>query len=1048
VASPGYPRYPHIHGDLVAFAAEDDVYLVSADGGRTYRLTSDGVQVSHPRFSPDGGQLAWTGWRDGAPEVYTSGIDGGDALRRTYWGDWLTRTAGWTAGGEILAISAARQHAPKYARAFAIGETVRELPYGPASDIAVTPGATVVLAGAVRGEPAFWKRYRGGRTGRLWVRTAAAGDAFSQILKDHPGQLGSPMIIGDRLFFLSDHEGTGNIYSCALDGTDITRHTDHEGLYVRNPATDGQRIVYHVAGQLWILDPAGEPPRPIDISLPSPPSARAPRLITAETDLGSLDTDRSGQASVVEVRGTVHWLTHKDGPARALFVDPEARARMPRILGDTVIWVTDADGDDALQAGDRRIGGGQLGSVTELAAAPDGSKAATAARDGRLLLTDIASGQVTEVVASGTSEITDLAWSPDSAWLAWSQPGERPLRTIRVLRVATGEITDITDGRFTDTEPVFTLDGKYLAFLSIRTFDPVYDVHSFDMSFPYGERPYLVTLAAGTASPFGPLAGGRPLGSQDKETGKDQEKTDDKERAVVTLDAAGIASRVVSIPAPEATYYSLRAVEGGLAWLRAPVGGVLGTGSANAGEDGQERHGPTLERFDLDKRELTAITDDLRWFDVSKDGKRLVIRTDDGLQVRPVSKANGKDECVTVDLSRARFTADPVALWRHAYTEAGRFVRRDFWDPRMSGIDWDEVLERYRPLVEQVRGPADFADLLWDLFGELGTSHAYVYPAWHGGDGPAVGQLGADISRTADGRWIVDRVLPGESSDPGARSPLRAPGVVVGAGDEIIAVDGRPLDPVYGPWPLLAGAAGKPAGLTIRSGEQTREVVVVPLRDEQRLRYQDWVAGRRRLVRELGGDRVGYLHVPDMMGLGWADFHRDLRTEMGKDAVIADMRGNSGGHISELVVEQLARRVIAWDMGRYRRPVSFPRTAPRGPVVALGDEFAGSDGDIVIAAIRSLGVGPVVGTRTWGGVIGIDGRRRLVDGTSITVPGFAFWFGEFGWQVENHGVDPDIEVLNGPGDYEAGHDPQLETAIRIALDALGDTPPATPPAIG
>jgi tricorn protease len=327
----------------------------------------------------------------------------------------------------------------------------------------------------------------------------------------------------------------------------------------------------------------------------------------------------------------------------------------------------------------------------------------------------------------------------------------------------------------------------------------------------------------------------------------------------------------------------------------------------------------------------------------------------------------------------------------------------------------------------------------------------------HGDAGSAaVGQLGADIVRDETGRWLVDRVLPGESSDPRARSPLEAPGVVVRAGDQLTAVDGRPLDPVLGPAPLLAGTVGKPVELTVRpqgaDPEVRRRVVVVPLRDERRLRYQDWVTSRRRLVRELGDGRLGYLHIPNMVGEGWADFHRDLHTEMRLDALIMDVRGNGGGHISQLVVEKLARRVIGWDQGRWIQPVSYPEDGRRGPVVTLTDEFAGSDGDIVTAAIKLLGLGPVVGARTWGGVIGIDGvpGHELVDGTRMTVPRYAFSFDEYGWGVENYGVDPDVEVLITPDDWAAGHDPQLETAVRLALEALEKQPPKVPadPATG
>ena len=352
--SSGYLRYPHIHGDLLTFSAGDDVRLAPAAGGRGWRLSADDVPVSYPRFSRDGSRVAWTSWRDGNPEVYCAEVDGSAAARLTYWGDPQTRVTGWTAAGEVLAVTAASQPAAKYRRAYAVpgdGTPPRLLPFGAVTDVAIEEAGTALLTGSVVGEPAFWKRYRGGRAGKLWTATAA-DPLFTRVLADLGGQLASPMIIAGRLFFLSDHEDTGNIYSCALDGSGVTRHTDHDGQYARNPSTDGQRIVYHVAGDIWILDgPDAAQPRRLEITLGSPAAGRAPRLISAKDHLGALDCDKTGQASVVEVRGTVHWLTHKDGPARALHVDPAARARLPRVLGDTgqVVWVTDAAGEDALE---------------------------------------------------------------------------------------------------------------------------------------------------------------------------------------------------------------------------------------------------------------------------------------------------------------------------------------------------------------------------------------------------------------------------------------------------------------------------------------------------------------------------------------------------------------------------------------------------------------------------------------------------------------------------------------------------------------------------
>ena len=1078
----GYLRYPHIRGDLVTFVAGDDVWLAPTGGGRAWRLSSDDAPVSHPRFSRDGTRVAWASGRDGSPEVYAADTEGSAAVRLTYWGDPQTRVTGWTAGGEVLAITAAGQPVMKYRRAYAVpdeGAPPRLLPFGAVNDVAIEESATALLTGSVAGEPAFWKRYRGGRTGRLWT-ASPADPLFTRVLAELDGQLASPMLIGGRLFFLSDHEGTGNIYSCAPDGSGLRRHTDHDGMYVRNPSTDGQRIVYHVAGDIWLLDgPDAAQPRQVEITLGSPAAARSPRLISAKDHLGGADCDRTGQASVVEVRGTVHWLTHKDGPARALLVDPQARGRLPRVLGETgkAIWVTDASGADALeigvvagQPGTTGIAEGLLGHVVSLAASPDGATVAAAAHDGRLLVVDVASGQVSELSVANDGAVEGLSWSPDSAWLAWSEPSLRPLARIRLARItpaapadsaapgpaaaAEPEIIDVTDGRFADTNPVFTADGLYLAFLSQRTFDPIYDAHTFDLSFPFGSRPYLVPLAAQTPSPFGPMPEGRPVGAEAADEPADG--------VTVTIDADGLPERVLSVPVEEARYRGLRAVKGGLVWLRAPLAGVLGEGGADLDED---RPRSALQRFDLRKREVKELAGGVDWFRVSGDGTRLVVHDHDGMRVMPSArKQDDSGDVVNVDESRARFQADPVALWQHAYTEAGRFIRRDFWVPDMSGVDWDGMLEEYRPMLTRIRSSADFADLLLDLVGELGTSHAYVSAAANGGRKYApVGQLGADISRDSSGRWLVDRILPGESSDPRARSPLAAPGVAVVPGDELVAVDGLPVDPVRGPWPLLAGTAGKPVELTIRSQasasdaeapsasdaapSDVRRVVVVPLRGERRLRYQDWVAGRRRLVRELSNGRLGYLHIPDMMGEGWAHFHRDMRTEMARDGLIFDVRGNSGGHTSALIVEKLSRRIIGWDMGRWRQPETYPEEARRGPMVTVADEFAGSDGDIVTAAIRLLGLGPVVGTRTWGGVIGIEGYQGLVDGTGVTVPRYAFSFNDYGWSVENYGVDPDVEVLISPDDWAAGRDPQLETAIQLATDALDKQPPPAPPAI-
>jgi tricorn protease len=479
------------------------------------------------------------------------------------------------------------------------------------------------------------------------------------------------------------------------------------------------------------------------------------------------------------------------------------------------------------------------------------------------------------------------------------------------------------------------------------------------------------------------------------------------------------------------------------------VRGVLGTSRATPDDPDPSSE---LQRYDLAQQRIEHLAADADDFAVSGDGKRVLLWTDGRLKVVPSDRSAPNDDSsdanITVDLARVRQTVDPAAEWRQMYDEAGRLMRDNFWRADLGGVDWEGVLDRYRPVLDRVATHDDLVDLLWEVQGELGTSHAYVTPPGHGpGADRRQGLLGADISRHTDGSWRIDRVLPSETSDPAAHAPLAAPGVAVRAGDAIVAVGGHPVDPVTGPGPLLVGTAGKPVELTISpaGGGDPRYAVVVPIADEEPLRYHAWVADRRAYVHEKSGGRLGYLHVPDMQAPGWAQIHRDLRIEVAREGLVVDFRENRGGHTSQLVVEKLARRIVGWDLSRGQRPFSYPEDAPRGPVVAVANEFSGSDGDIVNAAVKALGIGPVVGTRTWGGVIGIDSKYRLVDGTLVTQPKYATWMEGYGWGVENHGVDPDVEVVQAPQDHVAGRDTQLDEAVRMALAALEERPAMGPP---
>jgi len=1081
---PSYLRHPHVHGETLVLVAEDDLWTAPVGGGRAYRLTADGVPVARPRISPDGALVAWTSTREGAPEVFVTEVEGGAARRLTWWGDHTTKLVGWTPEGEVLAASAAGQPSRRHPWAYAIpasGGTPRRLPLGPLADLAQrAEGPAVLLSATMTREMAWQKRYRGGTAGKLWWNPEGA---FVRLAADLDGNLDSPMLVGERIAFLSDHEGWGNLYSLDGRGAGLRRHTDHgadgaPAFYARHAATDGTRVVYESAGQLWLLGDLDAEARPLDVRLGGPRTAREPRRITTGEWLGRVRPDTTGRSSVVTVRGTVHRLTHRDGPARTLQATPGVRARLAAPLGeDRAVWVDDALGEDAVciapldpRAPDapatQRFG--EFGRVLELVPAPDGESVALTTHDGRLLL--LADGEFRELARGGDGEVYDVAFSPDSAWLAYCDPVGSGLSQVVLVRLEDGEAVRVTEGRFRDADPVFTLDGKHLAFLSLRSFDPIYDEHAFDLTFPASWRPFLVPLGARTPSPFGASPDGRPVSPEDdkpedppaldaSDPGDDTEETsaekkkkeEDEGPPEVVVDVEGLAARVVPIPVVEGRYHGMRAAKDCLLWYRLPVNGTLGDG--RAGTDVKPEK-PVLERFDLARRKLDVIADPVSDYAVSGDGTRLVVRDGSTLRVLRTDRSGanaptdgpvdaGADE-YPIDTRRIVVTVDPTAEWHQMFDEAARLMRDHFWVADMAGVDWAAEVARYRPLVDAVGSHDDLTDLMWELAGELGTSHAYVMPAGvHGEDGRP-GLLGADLEPGDDG-WRVARVLPPETSDPAARSPLSSPGVDVRAGDVIVEVGGLPVEPQLGPAPLLVGRAGELVELTVRSEAETRRVVVRPLDSEAALRYQDWVAGRRAAVVERSAGRLGYLHVPDMMPTGWAQLHRDLSRETSREGLILDVRGNAGGHTSQLIVEKLARRVIGWDVVRHRQPMTYPEDAPRGPIVALADEFSGSDGDIVTAAIKRLGLGPVVGTRTWGGVIGIDGRYGLVDGTHVTQPRYAFWFDDVAWGVENHGVDPDVEVVIGPQDWAAGRDPQLERAVDMALEALAARPAVTPP---
>ncbi|MGC5015997.1 S41 family peptidase [Streptosporangium sp. DT93] len=1085
---PAYLRFPTIFGDVVVFAAEDDLWMVTAEGGRAFRLTAGVAEAGYPRFSPGGDRLAFAGREEGPEEVYVMPADGGAARRVTYHGARSSVT-GWDPSGGIVYASDQGQpfEGRRWLHRVEPGGMPERLPYGPANTVSYGPR---IVLGRNTADPARWKRYRGGTVGDLWIE--AGGGGFRR-LTSLPGNLASPCWAGDRIYFISDHEGVGNVYSCDSDGAGLRRHSDHADYYARNLSGDGRRLVYHAGAELYLVE-EGES-RPIEVRLRSSRTQRNRRFAPAEDFLEHATLSPDGSGLAVTTRGKAFSFAGWEGPVRQHGSLYGVRYRLLNWLGDgerlvaaasdegdrEVLVVLSADGC----AAPVRLDHLDTGRAVALEVSPVADVLAVANHRNELILVDLgpegrgeegtgrtgrggpAAGRragsgrsagdgrarARVVDSSRFGAIEDLAWSPDGRWLAYACQDTAQTTAVKLCRVETGETFLATRPLLWDGRPFFAPGGDYLYFIGRRVFNPVYDELQFDLGFPLGSRPYAIALRADVPSPFVPTP--RPLkddgdgddnageeGDGNAEDGEDGDGEDDGVPEVV-IDLDGIEDRVVVFPVPEGRYEAIAGIDGKAVYLTFPVEGSIG-------DDYAESSDGTLHVYDFAKQKQETLAGDVSEFRLGRDGDTLLYRS--GARLRMIRAGEGEPEdddtpgraSGWVDLSRVKVSVRPEAEWRQMFREAWRLQRENFWTEDMAGLDWDGVYLRYLPLVDRVTTRGEFSDLLWELLGELGTSHAYESGgAYRSRPHYRQGKLGVDWA-FEDGVHRIAGIVGGDRWDPEATSPLNRLGVDVRPGDVVLAVNGQPVGADVSPDELLVNQADQEVQLTVRRGDDRWTVTVRAIGDEQPGRYRDWVEANRARCHERGGGRIGYLHIPDMGPEGYAEFHRGFLAEYDREALVVDVRFNGGGHVSALLLEKLARRRLGYDFPRWGVPEPYPDESPRGPMVAITNEWAGSDGDIFSHTFKLLGLGPLIGKRTWGGVIGIWPRHRLADGTVTTQPEFSFAFDDVGWRVENYGTDPDIEVDITPQDYAAGVDTQLERAIEVALERLVLQPPHTP----
>ena len=1061
---PGYVRFPTIAGETIVFTAEDDLWRINAAGGRAERLTAGVAAATHARFSPDGQQLAFVGRDEGPNEVYVMPAAGGLAERLTFQGGNPT-IAGWRPDGSmILYASSSRQPSPRWRMLSAIAPSGGEpiaLPYGIANAITFGPNGTVVL-GRHLGEPANWKRYRGGTAGEFWIDSASNGE-FRALLK-MATNLASPCWVGDRLFFLSDHEGMGNVWSCTVTGEDLRRHTQQKEYYARGLTTDGKRLVFHAGGDLFVIDPASNNVAQVVVDLPSSQQQRTRKFVPAGQLLDNAALSPDGKAVALTTRGKAFSMSNWEGAVIQHGERDGVRYRNIAWLADGKRLVGTADDGTAQRLAVFSADGAlppkvldqlDIGHVRELRAAPVGESVLILNHRSDILLVDLATETLRVLDHSDFGRGEDMvvmdgiAWAPDAAWVAYAFGINKQQTAIKICRIETGETFQVTEPVRRDSRPAFDPAGRYLYFLSGRTFDPVQDNLHFDFSFPKGIKPYLITLRKDLPSPFVPSV----KAEEKKEEEKDITETDKADGPVikekdeapkpVQVDLDGITNRILAFPVGEGLYDRVQGTKDGAIFSYHSV-----TGTRNV--DWTAVMAPahqSVDYYSFDTWKVERLIDAASDFAITADGKTLLYQAMERLRVMkagdktPPPEKSGR-ESGWLDLSRVKVALRLEAEWRQMFDEAWRLQREQFWVADMGGVDWQRMHDRYAPLLARITTRGELSDVIWELQGELGSSHAYeIGGEYRPHPNYRQGYLGVDWQfEAATGAYTITRIVRGDPWDRDATSPLLTPGVNISVGDAVVAINGQAVSATQGPQQLLVNLAKQEVQLVIRPADngELRTVTVRALPQEYDVRYRDWVEGNRAKVHAATDGRVGYVHIPDMGADGFAEFHRSYLAEYDRDGLIVDVRWNGGGNVSGLVLEKLARRRLGYSFQRWGTPTPYFQESPRGPLVALTDENAGSDGDIFSHAFKMLNLGPLVGKRTWGGVVGISPETALADGTLTTQPEFSFWFNDVGWGVENYGTDPTIEVDFPPQAYAQGTDPQLERAIAEAQHLLVD----------
>ena len=1040
-------RFPATNGSDIVFSYAGDLYKVSVRGGEAKRLTSHVGYEMFPHFSPDGKTIAFTGQYDGNTEVYTIPADGGEPLRVTYTatnqrddvGDRMgpnNIVTAWTADGAKIVYrnrigSGFGGKLYTVAKEGGLSEVI-PLPEG--GFCSFSPDGKRLAYNRVMREFRTWKYYRGGMADDVWIYDT--GKKTVENITNNRAQDIFPMWVGDEIYFLSDRDRTMNLFVYDTKTKTTSKVTDFTEYDIKFPSTNGQLIVFENAGYIYRFDPAAKKAEKVSITLTSDHLYARSEIKDGGRYMRGASLSPDGKRVVVTARGEIFNLPVEKGVTKNIVRTPGAHERSATWSpdGKHIAYISDATGETELYM--QPAEGGEAVQLTKnndtyirnFEWSPDSKSIVYTDRKNRINLLNVATKQVTEVLRDPKKEPYEVTFSPDSKWLAYTRMADNEYDIIYLYRIADQKEFQVTDRWYDSGSPTFSTDGKYLIFTSMRDFNPTYGSKEWNHIYGYSNGVYLALLTKDTPSPFLTKDDGSKAEPKkveiNVEEGKKKE-TDEKKKpegVTVKVDADGLSDRIVKVPLPQGYH-------------------------GNLYSDGQKvyysRNNSTYV-YDLNKQKEETVAEGARMW-VEPGGKKAGFFKNKQLFVKdiPSGKIDLKDP---VNFSDMKMTIDYAKEWAQIFDEAWRAFRDGFYLENMHGVDWKAMKKKYGVLLPYVKNRQDLTYLIGEMIGELNCGHAYVNTGeTNRPQRIKTGLLGAEISRDKSGFFRLEKILPGESWSPALRSPLTEPGIEAQVGDFIVAIDGVPTNTVNDLYALLVGKAGVPTELSLNGKAQlngARKVVIRPLEEEYSLYHYQWVKNNIEKVDKASGGKIGYIYIPDMGVDGLNEFAKYFYPQLDKEGLIIDDRANGGGNVSPMILERLAREPYRMTMRRgSTRNGTVPDAVLVGPKVCLINKYSASDGDLFPWGFRALKLGKLIGTRTWGGIVGITASLPFIDGTDVRVPFFTSYDMNGNWMVENEGVEPDILIDNDPVKEWNGEDEQLNRAIEEVMKELKNRKP-------